>query len=439
MPSIPGEESTMRPHPILFLATLALACATPAPASAGAGAPPALAAKDCTRDTSGLIPLNDLGVGSYLGEVGGLYGGGSNLPPFQHAHDGLRVARAVVSLDTLGAADPAGGRTVLLSLGGNSAMLQFAVFIDRVAADPSVHPQLRVVNGAADGFDLVAAADPQSAYWDTVATRLRGLGSSPAQVQVVWMKFYIDSTVGDFAATTDSSARLLTRAIRNATMRLPNLRLLYLTPDIYTGYDNSAALTEPHGYWTGFAVRRVILSQVAGDSLNFDPARGPVEAPWIDWGPYLWADGTVARSDGLTWLCSDYVGNGVVPSQAGRGKFADSLLAFVQDAATTAPWYLALPTLDAPATPDLAPRLSFALAPNPASSAVRFRVAVGEGAWTLQVLDLQSRVRREFAGAGAGEVTWDLRDRDGAALGTGVYWASLRHAGGRLTRTLVVR
>jgi hypothetical protein len=47
------------------------------------------------------------------------------------------------------------------------------------------------------------------------------------------------------------------------------------------------------------------------------------------WGPYLWADGTTARKeDGLTWVRSDLVEDGVHPSDSGRRKVADLLLEF---------------------------------------------------------------------------------------------------------------
>ena len=424
----------MRPdprNPARLCAALLVSLALEAPA-------PALAAKDCSHTSTGLVPLNDLGSGLYQGVPGGLYAGGSNQHPYPHLFDGLRIARGIVPLDTLGQSDPTGGRIVLLGLGGNNASLEFAVFASSVASDPTRNPRLAVVNGAAGGFDLLDAADPQSAYWDTVASRLRAAGASPAQVQIGWMKMYVEDALGDFTASTDSTSRLLTRAVRNARTRLPNLELLYLTPRIYGGYAGNAGLAEPNAYWTGFAFRQVILSQVSGDSLNFDPARGPVVAPWIDWGPYLWADGMQPRSDGLTWACSEFTGNGYVPSQSGRAAFADNLLAFFQRAVTATPCYLNSSTLDVPSGG--APgAVSLAAAPNPASSGVTLRITLASGPWTVRLLDLQGRQLRAYAGDGPADVRWDLLDDSGARVRAGVYWARLHTKQGGVSRTLVVR
>jgi hypothetical protein len=397
-------------------------------------------AKDCSRSSFGLVPLNDLGSGLYQGVPGGLYAGGSNQPPFGHQLDGLRISRAIAPLDTSGQSDAPNGRVVLLGLGGNNANLQLAVFATRVTADASRNPQLLAVNGAVAGFDLLGAADPQSAYWDSVATRLRGAGSSPAQVQVAWMTMYVEGALGDFTTSTDSTAKLLTRAIRNARSRLPNLRMLYLTPRIYSGYDNNANLTEPNGYWTGFAFRQVILSQVSGDSLNFDSGRGAVVAPWIDWGPYLWADGMQPRSDGLTWACGDYTGNGYVPSQSGRGVFADGLLTFFQEDATAAAWYQLPSTLDAPdGTVVGVAALSFAAAPNPASTGVTLRVRLSNEPWTLRLVDVQGRMLHSFSGNGPMDLRWDLSDASGTRVRAGVYFARLETTHGGTSRAIVVR
>jgi len=69
----------------------------------------------------------------------------------------------------------------------------------------------------------------------------------------------------------------------------------------------------------------------------------------------LWADGTTARSDGLTWLCSDLGSDFTHPSSSGISKVADQLLAFFKTDPTATPWFLKAPTkaptLTASATP----------------------------------------------------------------------------------------
>jgi hypothetical protein len=59
------------------------------------------------------------------------------------------------------------------------------------------------------------------------------------------------------------------------------------------------------------------------------------------WGPYLWADGTNPRSDGLTWLITDLEGDHTHPSAAGEEKVAGLLASFFGSDATAAPWWRA--------------------------------------------------------------------------------------------------
>src|SRR5581483_1034790 len=51
------------------------------------------------RESTGLVPLPDLGAGMYKGEQGGLYPGGANVPPKAHLDAGLKLAQQVVPLD----------------------------------------------------------------------------------------------------------------------------------------------------------------------------------------------------------------------------------------------------------------------------------------------------------------------------------------------------
>jgi hypothetical protein len=135
----------------------------------------------------------------------------------------------------------------------------------------------------------------------------------------------------------------ITLCLQRLRLKFPNLRVAYLSSRIYAGYATTPLNPEPYAYEGAFANRWVIQSQVDGDPLlNYDPERGPVLAPAVLWGPYLWADGVKPRAgDGLTWLREDLSpGDGTHPSDSGRAKVAGLLLDFVHDNPLASGWYL---------------------------------------------------------------------------------------------------
>ncbi len=74
--------------------------------------------------------------------------------------------------------------------------------------------------------------------------------------------------------------------------------------------------------------------------LNYDAAKGPVRAPWIAWGPYLWADGMKASKSGLSYAREDYrADDGTHPAESGRMKVAVRLLEFLKADATSRGWF----------------------------------------------------------------------------------------------------
>jgi hypothetical protein len=132
--------------------------------------------------------------------------------------------------------------------------------------------------------------------------------------------------------------------LQRLRQRFPNLRAAYLSSRIYAGYATTPLNPEPYAYEGAFAARWVIQSQAAGDPLlNFDQARGPVLAPAVLWGPYLWTDGVKPRkADGLVWLKEDVsTKDGTHPSDSGREKVAKLLLDFLHDNPLASSWYLA--------------------------------------------------------------------------------------------------
>jgi hypothetical protein len=293
--------------------------------------------------TAPLTPLTDLGTGFYQGQQGGLYPGGSNLRPATHDADGVAIANAIQPLDGNGNPDP-NGKMALLAIGMSETQSEFDQFVIDAMADPSTNPKLVLVNGTQDATVAATWAIPSSAQWSTVLNFIVPQDNVTAnQVVAAWVKD-IDEEIGAFpndAIPTQDDLQTIAQTLHTY---FPNLQLAYYSSRIYGGYSNGLPIQvngEPHAYQSGFSVKWAIADQINGDpALNYNPLLGPVMAPWMAWGPYDWANGLLARSDGLTWNCQQFQ-DGVHPSKTG-GREADAnlLLNFFKTDTTTTPWFL---------------------------------------------------------------------------------------------------
>ena len=313
---------------------------TQAPIGPSASAPTTSApdASGCARTSIGAQPLMDL-RDRYKGEAGGLYAGGSNTLPGGHLSAGLSLARAIAPLDASGRSS-ASGRYAFVSIGMSNTTQEFSTFKSLEDGDPAKHPQLTIVDGAQGGVTASDWAVPSCPCWSIVDERLAGAGVTPTQVVAAWVKLANANPTEPFPIHADILSAQIIAVLQILKARMPNVRLAYLSSRIYAGYATTALNPEPYAYESGFAVRNVIAAQIGGDPrLNFDIARGSVRAPWLAWGPYLWADGLRPRSDGLTWACGELGPDGTHPSDAGRRKVADMLISFVKSDATASTWF----------------------------------------------------------------------------------------------------
>ncbi|MGI8517436.1 MAG: hypothetical protein ACR2ME_03705 [Acidimicrobiia bacterium] len=299
----------------------------------------------------GLTALPDLGTGTYQGLQGGLYPGGSNSIPAGQASLGLSLAGQVQPLDASGNPDPA-GQVVLVSIGVSNAAQDFGAFVSLAAGDSRVSPSVVLVNGGIGGEPIDSWLDPSASTWAEVDTRVGSAGATPAQVQVAWVMLPDRNPLPLPFPTEQWSYRdKLEIVLRNLKTQFPNVRLAYLTSLFYTGYGVDHPDIEPIAFEEGFGVKWTIQDQISGvGNLNANSAAGPVVAPWLAWGPYVWANGLGAddapggqagRADGLEWLCADYEDDGIHPSASGEAKNAAMLLAHFISAPTSCPWFLA--------------------------------------------------------------------------------------------------
>ncbi|UCD27355.1 MAG: hypothetical protein JSV03_09505 [Planctomycetota bacterium] len=332
-------------------------------------------AVNCGGTSTGMIPIDDLGTGLYLGQFqGGLYPNGLNTLPAAHETEGLLRAQNIQPLDTNGDPNP-GGKYVLLSIGMSNTTQEFCsytsaepcdpwTFMGQAAVDPNVnHDTLVIVNGARGGQEASVWESPTASNYDRIRdNRLAPKGLTEAQVQIVWVK---NANAAPSVSLPNANADAydligrLANCARALKVRYPNVQIVFFSNRIYAGYADTGLNPEPYAYESGFSCKWLIeaqIDQMAGQPV--DPIAGDLNyntvAPWIAWGPNLWADGINPRSDGLTWVCSDFQSDGTHPAQSGEEKVGTMLLDFMLNSPFASPWFLATPIspIIAEVTPD---------------------------------------------------------------------------------------
>jgi Cu/Ag efflux protein CusF len=297
-------------------------------------------------DSSKFKPLPELSAEEYQGFKGGLYPDGKNERPAEHEKAGLALAKQVRPLDADGKPSP-DGKIVLLSVGMSNTSQSSDGFRRQLAGETGKNPKLLFVNGAVGGMTAQATQDPDdkgagTRYWTTVDERLKAAGVTRAQVQVVWIKQADAGPSQGFPGYARKLQKELANIVRVLHDRFPNVKLVYLSSRTYGGYARTPLNPEPYAYESGFAVKWLIEDQIKGDKdLNFDPAKGAVKAPWLSWGPYLWANGSTKRADGFSYEEKDFANDGTHQSASGQEKVGRLLLQFFKTDATARPWFLA--------------------------------------------------------------------------------------------------
>lgn len=308
-----------------------------------------------------MVPIIDLGPGLYLGQFeGGLYPGGSNTIPAAHAAEGLARSDAITPRGTDGSPDP-NGKIVVLSVGMSNTRSEFCgtgwltenclvgTFMGEAVQIPNINrADLYLVNGATAGQSADTWIDPNNASYQNITNYALGpRGLTDAQVQVIWMKV---ANAGPSVSLPSPSADAYTllweggMILRAMHTRYPNLQMVFVSSRIYGGYAVTTLNPEPYAYEAGFAMKWLIeaqINQMQGGGI--DPIAGDLDyntvAPWVAWGPYLWADGANPRSDGLAWYPEDFLDDGTHPSAAGAYKVAVQLVDFFSASPFTTDWF----------------------------------------------------------------------------------------------------
>lgn len=307
-------------------------------------------------------PLTEMDSSTYLGFPGRLYPD-ANTPPADHLAEGLRRATRIEPLDRPGRPDGT-GKIVMISVGMSNTTQEFCAqqslgpcepwsFVGQAQADPAVNRStLVIVNGAAGGQAASTWDSPSDPNYDRVRDQnLARANTTEAQVQIAWVKVANPRPNRSLPATNSDAYALVAQMgniVRAMKTRYPNLLLVYFSSRIYAGYATTGLNPEPYAYESGFAVKWLIEAQIHQmRSGALDSRAGNLDyrsvAPWIGWGPYLWANGAAPRVDGLFWLPGDFQSDGTHPSRSGQEKVGRLLLQFFKNDPTSKGWFLDAP------------------------------------------------------------------------------------------------
>jgi hypothetical protein len=234
--------------------------------------------------------------------------------------------------------------------------LQTDSFIAKALGDARVNHATVVLVDGAQGGKTLGDWDPTVAGFAEY-NRVRDQilvpsGLSPLQVQSIWLKNgnptpTVSLATGGPGNPPDAivAEQHMGNILRAVKAAYPNVQQVFISPRIYGGYANTASPPndlnpEPYAFEIGFSIKWLVKSQIQqirgaqpdANAGSLDYRHGA--APWVGWGPYLWANGPIPRGDGLAWLNSDLRGrssSGGVdecthPGTSGEAKVANLLL-----------------------------------------------------------------------------------------------------------------
>ncbi|WP_128755305.1 hypothetical protein [Aquimarina sediminis] len=294
-----------------------------------------------------LVPITDLGTETYLGFGGGLYENGSNIRPISHTQKGIDIAKTIVPIDTTGNPDTSNGKILMASIGLSNTNFEFKEFQKIVDTHEDKDQKLTIVNSAIPGyaiFDWIPETNVKTpSAWDIVHEQYDSLEVSQKQVQIIWLKHTTRNSafLGGQEKHIDTLTQLYKKLFPILMTEFPNLKMAYMSSRTRAySFDPATTDPEPYAYGSGFSVKSIVMGQINGDpDLNYDNQKGDVRAPWISWGPYLWANGE-PRNDGFTWQCQDTKDDFMHPSNDyGSPKIARLLFDFFTTDETSIIWY----------------------------------------------------------------------------------------------------
>jgi len=287
-----------------------------------------------------IIPLNDLGTGTFKGYTGGLYPGGANEPSGQYAEDLLATSQGIVPIDTTGKPVVSKlGKVVFLSLGGSTGGHNMKLLKTKTLGNPLTNPKLQLLNAnnGSGNSGLLNIMDVNNGYWNKVSQTIKGGKSSYRQVQVLYLETDDSSRNISWPYRPNLIKSDLQTCLRIFKQKFPNLKVVYVLGRTKTFGSIATWNREPSPYYFGWGCKWAIEDQI-NNVPGTEYKDSNAVSPMLAWGFYEWADSIPRTTDGFSWTASQ-TADGLHANDAGQ----DSLTTRFQNFLLTDPyasiWY----------------------------------------------------------------------------------------------------
>jgi hypothetical protein len=288
------------------------------------------------------IPLNDLGKGTFMGYVGGLYPGGFNRPfnTGDYDSDLFKICRKILPIDTFGNLSKT-GKIVFISLGASTGGHNMRNLKAKTEGNPETDSSLLLLNcnNGKRTASLNSQMDPNDPYWDHVTQIITGgAHSSYRQVQVIYVEADDSSkTIITFPARALLVKLDLQACFRVYKQKFPNLKVVYVLARTRTFGNQEMYNREPAPYYFGWACKWAIQDQINGVRGTAYKGSNPV-SPIVTWGFYQWADSLPRKTDNFYWRESE-TKDGLHANDAGGDTLSTRFQNFLLTDRYAKQWY----------------------------------------------------------------------------------------------------
>lgn len=280
------------------------------------------------------IPLNENeNFGVYKGQGGGLYSNNTNQPTLSHRVALQKQIQLVKPLDSKGVSDSS-GKVGFIYLGDPFTKGDFETLSDFIEENSVINQRLRLVDGSEERFDT--SYWEKSIYsWEALSQKVIENDLEQKQIQILWINLSYKEYQDNLSEDINNQTNVLQTIIKNALVKFPNIRIVYLSSPRNASNSTNAEYVEPNAFEAAFAIRELINRQEKGELKFKEDIPSLLSEPVMIWGPYLWT-----RESDSSYGPESFSADGLTFTTLGRQKSAVEMFEFWSNYEFSRDWFV---------------------------------------------------------------------------------------------------